>query len=366
MPSHTPRTTFEVIERMIRHSEYLRQINSNQAHKSATRQKALSWVTIGLGTVVTFIAFIGADKLQAQFLDLGWSVPQAAIELVMNILVIGIVVLSIGALIVPFGERAVEHRHAIRRLTEFIGVQGDRVRSARAGEISLTNADAVQVRSEYLLMVSPLPSTTDKQFFRARADVEKKRRTSPVRVVEETSASRYVQELLRRDSQSMQFLNAIELVSDQELWLVGGAVRNLVWDDKHNFPKRTPLSDVDVVYFDPKNLDESHESDIKSQLLTRLPKVNWEVRNQARFSAKYRGDPGASLREAIRSFPETSSAVAVRLSSGTIEIMSPAGLEDLVSLVVRPTSEEMRDRVIERSDLKSWPDTWPKLHFDLS
>ena len=87
-------------------------------------------MTIGLGAVVTFIAFIGSDKLWAQFTKIGMAIPQAGIELAMNILVLGIVVLSVGSLIVPFGERAVEHRHAIRRLTEFIGVQGDRIRAA--------------------------------------------------------------------------------------------------------------------------------------------------------------------------------------------------------------------------------------------
>jgi uncharacterized protein len=362
----TPRTTLEVIERMIRHSEYLRQINSNQAHRSAQSQRAVSWITIAFGAVVTFIAFIGSERLRAQLGEVGWVIPQAGIDITMNVLVLAIVVLSIGALIVPFGERAVEHRNAIRRLTEFIGIQGDRVRAARAGEISLTSADALQVRSEYLLMVSPLPSTTDKQFFRARADFEKKKRTSPVRVAEEESSSRYFQELLRRDAQTMEILHAIEFVVDQELWLVGGAIRNLVWDDKHLAVKRSALNDVDVVYFDPANLDESGEAAIKEQLVARLPKVHWEVRNQARFSKKYLGEPGVSLREAVRSFPETASAIAVRLSSGTLEVMSPVGLEDLVSLIVRPTSEGMRDRVIERSDAKGWPDKWPKLHFDIS
>ena len=66
---------------------------------------------------------------------------------------------------------------------------------------------------------------------------------------------------------------------------------------------------------------------------------------------------------ACASWPETATAVAARWSNGDVELLAPHGVEDLVSLIVRPTPAFMgrRDEIVRRIATKNWRVRWPKL-----
>ena len=77
--------------------------------------------------------------------------------------------------------------------------------------------------------------------------------------------------------------------------------------------------------------------------------------------------PYASAIDAIRFWPETATAIAIRLDSqGALEVAAPLGLEDLLQLVVRPTARfqiDKREIYLERMQGKDWLRTWPNLKF---
>jgi hypothetical protein len=64
-------------------------------------------------------------------------------------------------------------------------------------------------------------------------------------------------------------------------------------------------------------------------------------------------------------WPETATAVGVRLGpDDEIEVSAPLGLEDLFSLVVRPTERFRTDKYalfLGRVQSKRWQEIWPKL-----
>ncbi len=65
-------------------------------------------------------------------------------------------------------------------------------------------------------------------------------------------------------------------------WLVGaGVMRNLVWDDLHQYQTPTPLADIDVIFFDPQDVRPQRDHMVQQQLARRLPHVAWEATNQA-------------------------------------------------------------------------------------
>jgi hypothetical protein len=79
-------------------------------------------------------------------------------------------------------------------------------------------------------------------------------------------------------------------------YIAAGYIRNRVWDHLHGFTERTPLNDVDVVYFNPHDLSE----------------------------------------ETDKRWPETATAAGIRYGpSKNIEIVAPHGLTDLFALVIR-------------------------------
>ena len=75
--------------------------------------------------------------------------------------------------------------------------------------------------------------------------------------------------------------------------------------------------------------------------------------------------PYTSATDAMRHWPETATAVAVRLGADDrIEVAAPFGLDDLFDLIVRPTARfqgEKRQAYLDRLRAKNWLATWPDL-----
>jgi hypothetical protein len=167
------------------------------------------------------------------------------------------------------------------------------------------------------------------------------------------------------------FLEALETVRELELdeWCIGaGAVRNLVWDYLHKKKIPSFLADVDVAYFSKKNTDQSYDRAIEEKLSEKNPAISWEVTNQANvhlwFESHfgYSVPPLLSLEDAIATWPETATAIGVRLlADNTFYIFSPFGLADLFDMKIRRNPrridiETYRKRILEKKYLERWPE----------
>jgi hypothetical protein len=160
----------------------------------------------------------------------------------------------------------------------------------------------------------------------------------------------------------MRMLAAVDALGLPDSWLAAGAIRNLVWDELHGRAVSEP-ADVDVVYFDAADIDPAREAAAEARLTAAMPGPVWEVRNQARMHLKSGWPPYRNAVDGIRHFPETPTAVGVRLRGSHIEVAAPHGLDDLFDMMVRPTSDDVRttDPYRARMAAKNWPARWPKL-----
>ena len=141
-------------------------------------------------------------------------------------------------------------------------------------------------------------------------------------------------------------------------WIGAGFVRNAVWDRLHDRPM-TPLNDIDVLYCDPARPSEDIDTQLEMELTARSPKRPWSVLNVARLGHD-------SVAAAMAKWPETATAVAVTLDVGqTLVLQAPFGIDDLVEMVVRPTSPEMAATARERAEKKRWEKLYPRLRFEL-
>jgi uncharacterized protein len=99
----------------------------------------------------------------------------------------------------------------------------------------------------------------------------------------------------------------------------------------------------------------------------KLPHVPWEATNQAAVHLWYEDVFGFSVpalhssEEAVGTWPETATSVAVRLlSTDEISIVAPCGLTDLFNMVVRRnprrvTREQFVQRLHSKQILRKWP-----------
>lgn len=148
--------------------------------------------------------------------------------------------------------------------------------------------------------------------------------------------------------------------------IAAGFVRNLVWDQLHNYAVSTALNDLDLVYYDPKNLDKQRDLRIEKHLhdLTGQP---WSVKNQARMHLKHGDCPYQSCADAISYWVEVETAVGASMDTdGKLSIVAPLGTEALFSgtITCNPKRQNL-PLFFRRIHQKKWLSSWPRLRIQL-
>ena len=156
----------------------------------------------------------------------------------------------------------------------------------------------------------------------------------------------------------------VERLALPDAWIGAGFIRNSVWDVLHERPIDVArLADVDVLFFDPYGTGKEREAEIEHRLRILAPGIPWSVKNQARMHLRNGDAPYRDTHDAVAHWAETATAIAARSIGGTVEVMAPYGITDLLSLIVRPTPVFRHKMGVYRQRVtdKNWPACWPKL-----
>ncbi|MGH0428085.1 nucleotidyltransferase family protein [Bacillus hominis] len=174
-------------------------------------------------------------------------------------------------------------------------------------------------------------------------------------------------QLIQNDPWMMNVLQMAKSLGLPDWWICAGFVRSKIWDTLHNFEVRTTTPDVDVIYFDSFLKDEAYEQSLEKKLTNMDSFIPWSVKNQARMHVVNNMPPYSSSVDAISKFPETATALGVTLDEqNNVILTAPCGIEDLLSLQVKPTSHflETKERIHmykKRVMKKDWQSKWPNI-----
>jgi uncharacterized protein len=172
---------------------------------------------------------------------------------------------------------------------------------------------------------------------------------------------------IRGSAWFMAVLRAARACSPPEWWVGAGAVRDLVWDLREGSFDPQRIKDVDLVFFDPDDVSPERDLAVERALIARLPHVPWDAKNQAAVHTWYplrfgrTVEPLASAAEAVATWPETATAVAVRLlDDDRLVVTAPYGLDDLLDGIYRrnprrATLAEYRKRLAAKRVPTRWP-----------
>ena len=178
-----------------------------------------------------------------------------------------------------------------------------------------------------------------------------------------------LQALIASDHRRMRVLGIVRDLGLPDCWVAAGFVRNCVWDHAHRRPAAPLEQDVDVIWFDAADCLPERDAAVEEALRRRDPTLAWSVKNQARMHHRNGDAPYSSATDAMRYWPETATAVGVRLDDeGGIDVAAPLGLADLFELVVRPTQRFRSDKraiYMDRLRAKDWNRIWPDLKIDV-
>ncbi len=186
-------------------------------------------------------------------------------------------------------------------------------------------------------------------------------------MMEVTALAARLAAIIAGDAWSMTQLRRVRALGLND-WAIGaGFVRALAWDRLTEKPTRTPLGDVDVLYFDPASPAREAERAIEARLFAAAPEIPWSVKNQARMHLRNADPPYRSTTDALTGWLETPTCVAVRLEAeNRLTILAPFGLDDLFGLRVAPTPAGRRklDQYRARLVAKDWARHWPLTHVE--
>jgi hypothetical protein len=179
------------------------------------------------------------------------------------------------------------------------------------------------------------------------------------------SAGSRVKAIMRADPFRWHVLDVVRGLCLPDCWIGAGFVRSAVWNHLHQRSLSPLTGDVDVIWHDPNQTDPGKDLEHEAVLRAAEPSIPWSVKNQARMHTRNGDAPYVSATDAMRCWPETATAVAVRRHDlDDCGIAAPFGLDDLLNLILRPTprfSREKRDLHESRLRAKRWAASWPLL-----
>jgi uncharacterized protein len=162
-------------------------------------------------------------------------------------------------------------------------------------------------------------------------------------------------------------LEAVAASGLPDAWIGAGVIRDVVWGQLYGRFSPDAVRDVDVAYFDPGNLRPERDQ-AAQDILGELANLPWEATNQAGVHTWYHQyfggapvQPLSSVHDAVSTWPETATCVAVRKSADGIEVCAPHGLDDLLGGVWRPnpvrvTAAVSLARLARQRVSARWPD----------
>lgn len=171
---------------------------------------------------------------------------------------------------------------------------------------------------------------------------------------------------LRREPWLLRALDAVAGSGLPDAWVGAGVIRDVVWGQLHGRFDPADVADIDVAYFDPDYLSKARDVAAQAALAERTTRP-WEATNQAAVHTwyhRYFGGPPveafASVHDAVATWPETATCVAVRQARGGFEICAPHGLGDLLAGIwranpVRVTTAISLARLARQQGRRWWP-----------
>ena len=176
-------------------------------------------------------------------------------------------------------------------------------------------------------------------------------------------------DIIRSNPTLMEVLRGLRDDALPDQLLVAGAIYNLVWNRLTGRPDLNGINDIDVFYFDDRDLSYEAEDVVIKRLERRFAHLPLpvQVRNQARvhlwFPQKFAVafEPLTSSSEMLGRYASKTHSVGARLEADdSLTIVAPFGLDDIFAFRIVPNRVLMNKPAHEAKGARV-KSVWPEL-----
>lgn len=178
-----------------------------------------------------------------------------------------------------------------------------------------------------------------------------------------------LEDIIRSNAVLMEVLRGLRDDGLPDHLLVAGAIYNSVWNRLTGRPDLNGINDIDVFYFDDRDLSYEAEDVVIKRLERRFAHLPLPVqaRNQARvhlwFPQKFgvAFEPLTSSSEMLGRYASKTHSVGARLhADDSLSIVAPFGLDDIFSFRIVPNPVLMNKPAHEAKGARA-KSVWPEL-----
>ncbi|MGG6310114.1 nucleotidyltransferase family protein [Paenibacillus macerans] len=177
-------------------------------------------------------------------------------------------------------------------------------------------------------------------------------------------------QIIEKNDMLMQVFDRVSGLGLESYYVGAGCIVQTVWNALTHRPLNYGIGDIDLVYFDDRDLSYEAEDQVIGKIQRRLADlpIAMDIKNQARVHLWYKDKygielaPYPTLERAIDTWPTTATAIAARKNEqGIWQVYAPFGFEDLFSLTVR-ANKKMITKEIYLKKADKWKAKWPELN----
>ena len=343
----------------------LKQIQSDKALFFRRVNNLQNFIAVIVSAFITFRGFSGAESIQQYIILLsGITVDLNNIQLIYNLSVFILFAVTIFHLVFQFGVKQTEAEKAVWMLSSLINEISTESNKMFNPQIE---SFLLSVEYKYNIITQTIPANTDSDYKKAKKKISQKENNLNQEFnfayMDLSLQKKYIINIIEKNHVVSEILSILS-EQNEDLYLGGGIIRNLVWDNLHGYSEMTPIEDIDVIYFNKLCISKENDLGIEERLKKAMPNYKWSVKNQARMHIVNEDEPYLSLEDAVSKWPEIASATLLKRDKGGIyTFIAPFGFDDLFRLIVRPTPHFMNKlpQYQTRIRNKKWDTIWDKL-----